>query len=243
MTVFGQVNLSLDGVGAAATVFRSAADPDAVDRAFTHLLAAGVSTGINCVVGRGNFESLPELFAYAERKGLSEVELLRFKPSGRGRASYRAKRMTGRQGRHFLPLVRDLAEKHGITAKIDCSFLPMLCYHRPPRELLERLGVCGCEAGNYLAGVRSDGRVSGCSFLPPLDMRVRDLPEVWENDAGLRSLRQWHLRAPEPCASCSYLDLCRGGCRAVALAETGNTDEPDPGCPRVADLRAGEDRT
>jgi radical SAM protein with 4Fe4S-binding SPASM domain len=241
MRVFGQVNLSLDGVGAAARTFRDGADFDSVDRAFGMLQAAGVSAGINCVVGRRNLDALPELFQYAAARAVSEIELLRFKPSGRARAHYDAHRATPEQNRGLYPLFTHLSETSGVKAKIDCSFLPMLCYHRPPPQLLEALCVCGCEAGNFLLGARSDGRVCGCSFLPPLDLRLAQLPEAWGSDPGLQRCREWGRMRAEPCASCEYLRHCKGGCHAVALAVTGDMDAPDPDCPWVVEHTASRD--
>src|SRR5262249_40170759 len=40
--------------------------------------------------------------------------------------------------------------------------------------------------------------------------------------------RSWR-NGPEPCRSCEYLSLCRGGCRAVSASPTA----PDPECPLV----------
>ncbi len=237
MRIFGQVNLSLDGVGATARTFRDGADFECIDQAFTLLQQAGVTAGINCVIGRRNLDALPELFRYAAAKGVSEIELLRFKPSWRGNALYAQHATTAEQNRTIYPLFERLSNQSGVKAKIDCSFLPMLCYHRPPAELLEALCVCGCEAGNFLLGAHSDGRVCGCSFLPPLDLHVAQLPEQWQASPHLRRYRAWAHMQAQPCASCDYLRFCKGGCHAVALAVTGDLDAPDPDCPWVADAR------
>ncbi|MFO7900134.1 MAG: radical SAM protein [Planctomycetota bacterium] len=240
LTCFGQVNLSLDGVGELSGVFRGRNVMDTVDRAFDRLLEAGVSTGINCVVGRRNIDGLTGLFAYAARRGLGEIELLRFKPAGRGAELYPDEKLTCEQARRFYPLVQELTETHDLATKIDCSFVPMLCYHRPPKHVLEALGVCGCEAGNFLAGVQSDGRVSGCSFLPSLDLTVDELPGAWDACPEFEGYRGWTASAPAPCSSCDYLSICKGGCHAVALAQCGTTDAPDPDCPWVIEHRRAE---
>jgi len=239
LKIFGQVNLSLDGVGSAARTFREGADFDSVDRAFSHLLQAGVMAGINCVVGQGNFDGLPALFQYAAEKKVSEIELLRFKPSGRAGGLYECHKTTRDQNRRFYPMIRELSEQSGVKTKIDCSFVPMLCYHRPPRELLEAFCVCGCEAGNFLIGARSNGQVCGCSFLPALDLKIDQLPANWAQAPDLQRYRQWPEVAPEPCAACDYLSICKGGCHAVALAVMGKTDAPDPDCPWVEESLDG----
>jgi len=235
MRVFGQVNLSLDGVGAAARTFRNGANFEDVDRAFDLLKKTGVSSGINCVVGCNNFDALDQLFEYAVAKEISEIELLRFKPSGRGAALYAQHATNREQNRTLYLKFQQLAEQTGIRTKIDCSFIPMLCYHRPPPEILEAFCVCGCEAGNFLLGARSDGRICGCSFLPSLDLTIEQLSEKWNTDPALQRYRTWSHMRTEPCASCEYLRFCKGGCHAVAGHVTGDLDAPDPGCPWVAE--------
>jgi radical SAM protein with 4Fe4S-binding SPASM domain len=236
MRVFGQVNVSMDGTGSAYEVFRGRNDFDMADRAVAHLVKAGVPTGINCVVGHDNFEQIPKLFAYARRKGLNEVEFLRFKPAGRIREAECYLRMatTQEQNAMLTQLLAEMADRCEVTAKIDCSFIPMFCHHSPPVEALEALGTNGCEAGNVLWGVRSNGAVAGCSFLEPTGRSVLNLArDPAEREKTFAALTSWTDRAPEPCASCDYLTLCRGGCRAVSLAVIGDIDAPDPGCPRV----------
>lgn len=235
MTVFGQVNVSLDGVGPLSAVFRGRDMSAAVDHAIDLLLAAGVATGINCVLGRANFDGLDDLFAYAAAKGVNEVEVLRFKPAGRAAGNYAAARTTFDQNVRLLPVLQDSSARHGVTAKIDCSFVPMLCYHDPPRDLLIATATYGCEAGNVLVGVRSDGQVSGCSFLPPAGLSVFDLPAAWSTSSHFDSWRTWPARAVEPCKSCQYLDICKGGCRAVSAAVLAEPTAPDPDCPRVVE--------
>jgi len=235
MTVFGQVNLSLDGIGPLSAVFRGRDYFSQVDRAIGLLLDAGVATGINCVLGRRNFDGMPELFDYAARKGVNEIELLRFKPAGRAVPLYSRERTTYEQNVALMPQLQELSRQHRLTTKIDCSFIPMLCYHDPPREVLTAMATYGCEAANVLVGARSDGRVSGCSFLPDEGISVFQLKDAWNDHPRLQRLRTWTQRICEPCASCAYLDLCKGGCHAVSASVTGNEDAPDPDCPRVVE--------
>ena len=237
MTVFGQVNVSLDGVGVHAETFRGAAHFARAEAAIGMLRRAGVPTGINCVVGRRNFEGLGELFAHAASMGCNEIELLRFKPVGRGRSLDASERTSYAQNVALIPLLGKLSERYGLCAKVDCSFVPMMCYHRLPIELLERTATYGCEAANVLLGVRSDGAVSGCSFLPAPGWSIFELPARWQTEPSFLELRSWPERAPEPCTSCEYLEICKGGCHAVAAAVCGSAAEPDPDCPRVVEHR------
>ncbi len=237
LKIFGQVNVSVDGVGAYADVFRGQRMFPFADRALDILREAGIPTGINCVIGRRNFEGIAQLFAYARTKHLNEIEFLRFKPSGRGKTIYLQERTTSAQNIALAPLLSELSVQFAITAKIDCSFVPMLCYHTPPVESLETMATYGCEAGNVLLGIRSNGSVSGCSFLARSGGSVFELPQIFGTDGPFQSMRTWPERAPEPCRSCAYLTICKGGCHGVAEYLTGNFDNPDPDCPFVIEYR------
>ena len=228
--IFGQVNVSIDGMD---TLQGAGRDPDALGQAVRGvdlLLEAGVKVGLNCVVARQSFDRLPKLFSFAAERGLTDLELLRLKPTGRGTQAYFYRRLTPAQNREFYPMIRDLSLQHGVPAKIDCSFVPMFCWHRPDKTLMEQFSVYGCEAGNVLLGVRSDGRFAGCSFLAG-EESIFELPRLWNGSAHLSRLRSWTDRAPEPCRSCSYLDICKGGCRAVSRFVAGDLYAPDPECP------------
>jgi radical SAM protein with 4Fe4S-binding SPASM domain len=243
MSVFGQVNLSIDGIDQARTVFRNTKMFDLADKALTLLVKAGVKTGINCVMGRNNFESIPQLFQYAKQKKVNEIEFLRLKPAGRGRDLYQSERTRYDQNIRLTPLLAKYSKKYNIEAKIDCSFIPMLCYHNPPLAYLEKSATYGCEAGNVLIGARSNGRINGCSFLPAIELSVFDFHDQWYSSPYFKKLRSWQTRAQEPCRSCRYLGICKGGCHAVALHATGRLDAPDPDCPRVVDYyRKRDDR-
>lgn len=235
MRIFGQVNISVDGLGRNYGIFRGKDMFDHADKALDMLTGAGVSTGINCVLGRGNFDMLDELFAYAADKKLNEIEFLRLKPSGRGLEAYMEHRTTYEQNVALTPKLAELSEKYGLTAKMDCSFVPMLCYHHPPREVLESMATYGCEAGNVLWGIRSNGSISGCSFLPSSGLSISDLSERHGNSKQLNTFSGWIGRAPQPCIDCDYLDICKGGCHAVSQIVGGDIEMPDPDCPFVVD--------
>jgi radical SAM protein with 4Fe4S-binding SPASM domain len=234
--LFGQVNISMDGVDADYAVYRGNNRFPEADGAIDCLVEAGVSTGINCVVGRKNFDNLEKLFRYAGSKKLNEIEFLRLKPSGRGKDLYLESRTTFKQNIKLIPMLAQYSRKYKVTAKIDCSFVPMYCYHQPPVEVLEGMATYGCEAGNVLLGIRSDGSVSGCSFLAGAGISVFDLPGGYRDPGGVfKSMRSWVDRAVEPCLSCNYLRICKGGCHGVSLYMTGDYDAPDPDCPMVVE--------
>ncbi len=231
--VFGQINVSIDGVGARYREARGFDGYAHAERALRLLRAVKKEVGINCVVSRSSYPHLGEVVALARRLKLNEVELLRFKPSGRGRDTFADEDLTPEQARGIYPKAQWLMVRHRMRIKLDCSFAPMVFWHQPSLAVARFFGVVGCEGGNLLASVMPDGQLTGCSFGGPNEGSIFDASQVERAFAhGFDAFRSYERNAPEPCRSCEYLSLCKGGCRVVAKAK-GNWFSPDPGCPRV----------
>jgi radical SAM protein with 4Fe4S-binding SPASM domain len=245
---FGQINVSLDGLGATYAQVRGFDGFARADAAIRALRQVKREVGINVVVTRHNFDQLDGLFAYAAAHRLSEIELLRFKPSGRGARAYGELCCTDAQHRGFLPAILAAARRHAVRVKVDCSYTPMLAHHRPDRALLAELAVYGCTGGDFLVGAKPGGQLTACSFAPPPPVaapgaerpRVTDLRAYWTAPGAFGAFRTWRTAA-EPCASCDYHALCRGGCKVVSAHAVGDPSAPDPECPRVVDHQRAAD--
>lgn len=241
--VFGQINVSVDGVGEGYREARGFDGYARAERALRLLREVKREVGINFVVSRRSFGQLDAVVALARRLRLNEVELLRFKPAGRGAATFAGEDLTEAQAQELFPQARRLLLRHRVRLKLDCSFAPMVFWHRPSPWVARFFGVVGCEGGNLLASVMPDGALTGCSFGGPAEASIFDEGAVRAAvDHGFGAFRDYVARAPEPCRSCEYLSLCKGGCRVVAKA-AGDWWAPDPGCPRVrAAARARDGR-
>lgn len=238
---FGQINVSLDGLGETYARVRGFDGFARADAAIRALRRVKREVGINVVVTRDSFAELDAVFAYAARHRLSEVELLRFKPAGRGARAYGELRCTDAQHRALLPTVLAAARRHAVRVKVDCSYTPMLAHHRPDRALLAGLAVYGCTGGDFLVGAKPGGQLTACSFAAPPPAagdaarpRITELRGYWDTPGAFGAFRRWR-DAREPCASCDYHALCRGGCKVVSAHVTGDPAAPDPECPRVVD--------
>ncbi len=234
---FGQINVSLDGLGATYAAVRGVDGFAAADRAIQRLRRRQREIGINLVVTRHNFDQIDRIFAYARRRRLNGVEILRFKPAGRGARSYRALACTADQHRALLPAILRAARRHRMRARVDCSYLPMIACHRPDPRLLDRFAVYGCAGGDHLVAATPAGLATACSFAPPPDSapQIDALGDYWRGADAFPEFRAWQ-RPAAACRGCAYHPLCRGGCRAVAGYLLGDPGQPDPECPRV---RAG----
>lgn len=239
--VFGQVNVSLDGLG---ETYRDARGYDGAERALRalELLAgAGVPCGINYVLSERTWGAVDETLARIAPIGVNEVEFLRFKPAGRGRDVYADYRLSEAHACALLPRLLALQRAYpGVHMKIDCSLVPFVCAADPDAEVLERFGIYGCEAGHALAAVTADLVTTPCSFVADPVGGAVEAMAGWETDARLEAWRTYPERAPEPCASCTYRRICKGGCKVVTRHLEGAWFAPDPECPRVRAHRRGE---
>jgi radical SAM protein with 4Fe4S-binding SPASM domain len=233
---FGQINVSIDGLGDTYAAVRGFDGFARADAAVQALRAKKKEIGINVVVTRHNFDELDGIFAYARRRRLNEVELLRFKPAGRGAGAFAQMTCSDAQHRAFLPALLACAKKHRMRARVDCSYTPMIAHHAPDPALLAGLAVYGCTGGDFLVGVKPGGAVTACSFATPAPERPQgsSLRAYWDRPGAFGAFRTWR-DAAEPCSSCEYHHLCRGGCKVVSTHLAGDASAPDPECPRVVD--------
>lgn len=227
----GQVNVSLDGVGADYVAVRGWDGTDLALRALAVLQDAGIRCGVNTVLSRATWGGLAGLGRTLADLDVREWQWLRLKPTGRGRDVYAAQALTPEQGLGLWPLALAIEAETGLLLRWDCALVPFLAVHGLPAERLTRLGVTGCTGGETLLARHADGTWAPCSFVP--GEAAPDVATAW---AEGETLLRWRGRAaapPAPCADCDHRTVCRGGCRAVAAFVTGDPLAPDPECPRV----------
>jgi radical SAM protein with 4Fe4S-binding SPASM domain len=231
--VFGQINVSIDGLEgtyAEARGWEGAAQGRAAVRA---LVAAGARVGVNTVMSRPLLETpgaLEALGAAIAEDGATEWQWLRFKPAGRGAAAWDQLAPPPALLDGLWPRALAVEAAGRLRLRWDCALVPFLVDHGVDPEALRLLGVRGCTAGQDLWSRHADGRWAGCSFLPGAPAEGA-LSAAWATAPELQALRE--RPQAEPCASCPVAATCRGGCRVVSAHLAGDAAAPDPECPRV----------
>ena len=231
--VFDHIHVSLDGVGETYAASRGVDGFAHADRAIRLLRQQHIPLGVNCIVSRANFDQLDELGRYLRSMGVADVIFLRLKPTGRATHTYQQLRLTAEQARSFYPCFVSLVRRYHLRAHVDCAMMPLLYYHQPGLKRLRLTCGEGCRGGNEIIEVSPTGQVHACSFAAGSAGDARQLAETWHTAPHLQRFRQPAAAASEPCRSCSYLELCRGGCHAIAEELAGDFDAPDPECPFV----------
>jgi radical SAM protein with 4Fe4S-binding SPASM domain len=85
----------------------------------------------------------------------------------------------------------------------------------------------GCQAGIRAVAITYDGRVRGCSFMPPEfdsgDLHDESLTTIWNDvERFAYSTRFDAGKLAGPCARCRVGPLCRAGCTTMAYWTTGS---------------------
>lgn len=236
-----QVNVSWDGPAEIYESVRGYRGASAAERAVAVLQDAHVPVGINTVLTRRSFDALDAIAEGVQRMGALELQLLRFKPSGRGRLDYLAQRLTRAQRLTFPERLSEISTTYDFALRVDCALVPFLAHAVSP-DALRTFAVMGCEPGRSLMTVDARGRVSPCSFWSEGPREALDLSS-WEDDVLLGRFRDHAAALPEPCNTCPARAACRGGCRIVATHVNGDAWTPDPECPRVEAHHSGNDAT
>src|SRR5262245_53607662 len=91
-------------------------------------------------------------------------------------------------------------------------------------------GAGGCPAGTHYMGIRPNGDVTPCPYLPVFagTLRRSSLAELWTTSELFTSIRQ-RASLGGRCGACELNGHC-GGCRARAYGMTGDVMAEDPLC-------------
>ncbi len=231
--IFGQINVSIDGNRESYRLSRGIDAYEEALQGLRLLLQAGCRAGINFTLNRHNFDDLEHIARLAAELGANDVEILRFKPMGRGAATFEEMMTSAEQDRRLLGYILYLRNRYGVELKVDCSLVPLLCSNsKASPRLLSLFKVQGCLGGNHLCAIDAQGMVSACSFDSAKLCHYRQLPDVWLKDATFSLFRNWDRQAVDPCRDCLHLELCMGGCHAVSQYVLNDPQHKDPACPK-----------
>jgi radical SAM protein with 4Fe4S-binding SPASM domain len=90
--------------------------------------------------------------------------------------------------------------------------------------------IGGCGTGRCYCAIQPNGVITPCVYISSIkvgDIRQQSLRDIWNNSL-FDTLADRDDRG-DHCGVCTYRHYC-GGCRARALAYTGDIQAGDPGC-------------
>lgn len=193
------------------------------------LRRAGVEVQVNTTVTKLNRHLLPDLHALAIRVGAQAFHPFLLVPTGRG-AELADAELTAAEYEETLRWIYETQK----TSPLE--FKPTDAPHYQ-RIVCQNGGACrrGCLAGTGFCFVSHVGEVQPCGYfdLKLGNVRERKFSEIWEESPVFDDLRHPE-RLKGKCGVCEYRGVC-GGCRARALARTGDYLAEEPSCVHVPD--------
>jgi radical SAM protein with 4Fe4S-binding SPASM domain len=119
-----------------------------------------------------------------------------------------------------------------VSAKCAPHYVRILQAEDPPSPFLKGYadGAGGCPAGTHYLGIRPNGDVTPCPYLPEFggNLQRESLGEIWRTSEVFVRIRDRQALGGR-CGACELKGAC-GGCRARAYGMTGDSMAEDPLC-------------
>ena len=195
---------------------------------------AGLPFIVQTTVGRHNVHELREIadFAY-EKLGATVWNLYFLVPTGRGQFT---SDMSPAQYDGVLADLHAIQKKYAgkMMANAKCAphYIKTLFEQDDRSPFLKSYtgGAGGCPAGTHYMGIRPNGDVTPCPYLPVFggNLKTSSLRAIWDDSEVFIKIRQ-RKSLGDRCGACEFNTTC-GGCRARAYGVTGDYMAEDPLC-------------
>jgi radical SAM protein with 4Fe4S-binding SPASM domain len=225
----GFVQISLDG----STSDRNHGIRGASNSAFRRILEAvritcdlGLDVHMAMLLSAATLDDAHAMLALARDLGVKSLRFCGFVPWGHGRsAQILARHDLGARLDEVRDLVAELRDVERPIVLFDPAFGPL-----PPDY-----GYHECIAGMQMLYLAANGDVYPCtSLLHPRfrvgNVRNESLAELWNDPAMTAMALHPRENITGPCRDCAHFGECRGACRGIAHACTGDLDASFPHC-------------
>ncbi|MGI9862580.1 radical SAM protein [Moorella naiadis] len=243
------VGISLDGVEDKHDAFRGVRGSfQAALEGVRNCLAVGQRVGLRFTLSRNNVDQLEEIFYLLREENITRACFYHLVYSGRGSklAGEDLDHEKSRAAMDFLIDATRRLKRQGRDVEIltvdnhaDGIYLYLRLLREDPeraaavRELLRLNG--GNRSGIAIGAVDWTGAVHPDQFTMHHtlgNVRERPFGTIWTDLSNplLRGLRDRKPLLKGRCATCAWLDLCNGNCRARAESVAGDFWDADPAC-------------
>ncbi len=123
-------------------------------------------------------------------------------------------------------------QKMVVNAKCAPHYVTTLLDSDPESPFLKTFtdGAGGCPAGTHYMGIRPNGDMTPCPYLPTFggNLRKDSLQNIWQDSEVFQNIRKRDSLGGK-CGECECHSVC-GGCRARAFGVTNDYMAADPLC-------------
>ncbi len=195
---------------------------------------AGLSFIVQTTVGKHNLGEVSSIadFVYSEM-GAKVFNLYFLVPTGRGQfISDISSEEYNRVLMELSRIQRKFDGKMVTNAKCAPHYFRHLFEQEPESKFLKSFtgGAGGCPAGTQYMGIRPNGDMTPCPYLPLFggNLGEKSMPEIWNDSELFRTIRK-RGELGDRCGECEFNTRC-GGCRARAFGSSGDFMAEDPLC-------------
>ncbi len=208
-------------------------------------VASGIRTGMATCFTRNTAHKVDDTIQFALDLGCKTFSHFNFIPVGRGKEIMQEDLTPGQRELLLRRLQEHLTEGK-ITIVSTAPQFGRSCIVYGPEEGLFATGhagrgpgkktmvlsryIGGCGTGRCYCAIQPNGIITPCVYISDIkvgDIRQKSFHEIWNNEL-FDTLSDREDRG-DHCGVCTYRHYC-GGCRARALAYTGDIQAGDPGC-------------
>ncbi len=246
---FGEVGISLDGIGATNDRFRGKQGAyQAALEGIRNCVALGMRVSLRLTITAFNYREIPAIFDLVEREGVARVCLYHLVYVGRA-SNLRNSGLNHAETRALVDLVcertLDLYQRGKpkevltVANHADGVYTYLKLKEQDPKRATKVLSLLRGNGGNN-SGVRigaidDSGNVHPDQFWWHYSLgnvRQRKFGDIWTDSSEplLRGLRERKKLLKGRCSHCQYLDLCNGNMRVRAEAVLGDVWAEDPAC-------------
>jgi radical SAM protein with 4Fe4S-binding SPASM domain len=203
---------------------------EATAAAIARLRAHRLDFIVQTTVTRRTRHELGELIAWSAEQGAVSFNAYFLVATGRGA------RLTDLTPEEYEGALGELVEHHRqhlgrmmVRAKCAPQFMRLVHQRAPESPILNYATRCPC--GTQYCRITPDGQLTPCPYIPTSagDLRTESFADIWRESSLFRTLRGQSDALGGRCGRCEYRAVC-GGCRARALALTGDVMAEDPSC-------------
>jgi len=189
----------------------------------------GVEFQIQTTVTRENFNEIPRIIEFSYDLGAKVFNLFFLVCTGKGQE---LTDITPHQYDQALHQLYETQKKYQGKMLVGAKCAPhyrRIVYEHDNTSPLIRAYSGGCPAGTHYCRITPEGNVTPCPYMPNVSGNVREksFVEIWKDTADFQTLRYANLN--DRCGICEFRQICKG-CRARALALTGNQMGEDSWC-------------
>lgn len=190
-------------------------DYNSVDDVLQRCRDAGVEPGLSLIPKRSNIKFILSLVNFCSSRNITRFKLPNYRIDDNFSRLRAAEILQPEDVEALHNLSREFSmPDNRLQLEIHDLFLWEIL---TPDAQSTRSEYGGCQAGNSLAHVDSQGAVFPCMSWPqPLgNLKEQSLQEIWQS-SGRHEIRREIASVPSGCMGCRDYPICFGGCRGLS---------------------------